>query len=231
MTLGNATARHPERTPADNARSRLSAGKVLLLAGIGAPAAYALGDAIAGSIYDYSFRDQTISELAAIGSDTRPLFISMLFVSYALLAAFGLGIWRAAEGRRGLLATAAIFGVVGVISCVLTPFDFVSMRQRGEDQGINGTLHLAVGAVVVPMFIVAMISAAAALPRWFRWCTAAAIALLLGFGFWTGLDASRINDGLDTPWVGVKERVSVYAYQAWIALLAVRLMGDAGRPT
>ncbi len=53
--------------------------KLLLLCGLFSPLLYAVADALAGMYWDdYSFRDQTISELGAIGAPSRPLFAMML---------------------------------------------------------------------------------------------------------------------------------------------------------
>ena len=55
--------------------------KVLLASGIVAPLLYAVSDVVAGMRWEgYSFRDQTISELGAIGAPSRPLFSLLLVV-------------------------------------------------------------------------------------------------------------------------------------------------------
>jgi hypothetical protein len=38
------------------------------------------------------------------------------------------------------------------------------------------------------------------------------------------MDGARIEAGLPTPWVGVKERIGWYAYHAWFAALALTLL-------
>lgn len=73
--------------------------RVLLLGGILSPLLYALADALAGMRWEsYSFRDQTISELGAVGAPSRPLFSILLILVYVLLVAFGVGVWRLAGG-------------------------------------------------------------------------------------------------------------------------------------
>ena len=59
--------------------------KALLICGILSPVLYAIADLLAGlQLEDYSFRDQTISELGAIGAPSRPLFTVLLLVVYGL---------------------------------------------------------------------------------------------------------------------------------------------------
>ena len=84
------------------------------------------------------------------------------------------------------------------------------------------------------MVLGAMGFAATAFGRRFRLYTIATIAVVLVFGAWSVMDAPRIEAGLPTPWVGVKERIFWYAYQSWFVVLAVTLFreqSDAGTQT
>ena len=98
-----------------------TATKALLVAGIVAAGLYVVGDVLSGLIYiydssrPYSFKDQWISELTALGSPVRPLMVSVITVHDLLLTAFAVGILRAAGqnrspslGRMGLLAATAL---------------------------------------------------------------------------------------------------------------------------
>jgi hypothetical membrane protein len=72
----------------------------LLVAGIVAVGAYAVGDLLSGLLYEgYSFKDQWISELTAFGSPVRPLMVAVILVHGLLLVAFGVGVWRSADCR------------------------------------------------------------------------------------------------------------------------------------
>jgi uncharacterized protein DUF998 len=129
------------------------ARKMLLVCGILSPILYAISDVVAGMRWEaYSFRDQTISELAAIGAPSRPLFAALLLVVYGLMVAFGIGVWESASAIHRLR-------IVG--------------------------------------------------------------GLLIGLGV---SEVSKIELGLATPWLGVKERIFWYGYQSWFAALAVRLL-------
>jgi hypothetical protein len=56
-------------------------------------AALLVTDVIAALRWEgYSYRDQTVSELAAIGAPTRPLAVTLGLAGSALLVAFGVGV-------------------------------------------------------------------------------------------------------------------------------------------
>jgi len=71
--------------------------RLLLLAGVVAVAAYAVGDLLSGLLYDgYSFRDQAISELSANGSPVRPTAVTWIAFHGVLGIAFGVALATAA---------------------------------------------------------------------------------------------------------------------------------------
>jgi hypothetical protein len=74
------------------------------------------------------------------------------------------------------------------------------------------------------MVLTTMACAATAFGSRFRVYTIVTIALVLVFGAWSGMEAPRIEAGLTTPWLGVKERMFWYAYQLWFAVLGVTLI-------
>ena len=199
--------------------------RVLLLCGIASSLLYAVADALVGMQWQsYSFRDQVISELGAIGSPSRPLFSILLVAVYLLIIAFGVGVWQSAGDRRKLRVVAGLLTGLGVLA--LTVGQFVPMRPRGTEQGLTGALHLIEGAVAMFMVLVAMGCASTIFGRRFRFYTLVTIVLVLIFGAWTGADAPRIEAGLATPWAGVKERIFWYAYQLWFAVLALTLLRE-----
>jgi hypothetical membrane protein len=199
------------------------ANKVLLICGILSPILYGVSDVLAGMHWPgYSFRDQTISELAAVGAPSRPLFAVLLLIVYGLMLAFGIGIWKASPKNRRLRVVGGLVVCVGVMA--MTVGQFAPMRLRGTEQGIAGTLHLLEGLVAMLMIFTTMGIAANAFGAHFRVYTIATIVLALGFGAWAGLDAPRIEQGLATPWVGVKERIFWYGYQSWYIMLAIQLL-------
>jgi hypothetical protein len=44
------------------------------------------------------------------------------------------------------------------------------------------------------------------------------------FGSLVGLDASKVQANLPTPWVGVWERISIGVFLLWVMVLAVALL-------
>jgi hypothetical protein len=195
----------------------------LLACGVLAPLLYLASDVVASVRYQgYSYLHQTISELNAIGSPTRGLTVAFGLAGYALLTAFGVGIWRSAAGSRRLRAVGGVLSGFGVLALWAVPF--ASMPMRGAEQGLNGALHLVAGMVAVLLLLAAMGFASATFGRRFRLYTIATVVVMLAFGAWTGVDGPRIAEGLATPWVGVKERISVYSYQLWLVALALALL-------
>jgi len=197
--------------------------KILLICGIVSPVLYAVSDTAAGMQWKgYSFRDQTISELGAIGAPSRPLFTFLLLIVYGLMVAFGVGIWQSANRHRRLRIVGVLCVALGVMA--LTVGQFAPMRLRGLEQGFTGALHLIEGAVAMLMIFTAMGIAASAFGTRFRLYTIATIMLALSFGAWAGSAAPRIAQGLATPWVGVIERIFWYGYQSWFIVLAFTLL-------
>jgi hypothetical protein len=202
--------------------------RALLLCGVLSPLLYALADLLAGLRWvGYSFRDQTISELGAIGAPSRPLFAALIFVTYLLFTAFGVGVWKAAGTRQKLRLAGAFLIALGVLA--LTAGQFVAMEMRGTDQGIRGALHVIEGAVAMVLLLAAMGFAAAALRRTFAIYTLATIAVMFIFGGWSAMSIPRVGEGLTTPWVGVLERIYWYAYWLWYVVLAVKLLREPPR--
>jgi hypothetical protein len=195
----------------------------LLACGIAAPLIYAATDVIAGMTWEgYSFRDQTISELNAFGSPTRSLTIALGFVGYTLLTAFGVGVWRSAPRSRRLRVVGAALVVFGLLALWAVPS--ASMNVRGAERTVTDTLHLVGGGVAVLLLVVAMSVGSGAFGKGYRVYSLATILVLLGFGAWAGMDGPRVAENLPTPWLGVTERISVYAYQLWLVVLAVMLV-------
>ena len=197
--------------------------RALLICGILAPLLYAIADLAAGlTAGGYSFRDQTISELGAIGAPSRALFSAILVPSYVLLLGFGIGVWRAGGALRRMRVAGGLLIVFSVMALLVG--QLVPMRERGVEQGLTGTLHLVEGGVAMIMIVAAMGFAAAALRGRFRDYTIVTVVVMLVFGAWTSTQAPSVAAGLTTPWLGVVERVMWYAYQAWFAMLALTLL-------
>lgn len=193
---------------------------LLLGCGIVSPLLYVTGDILASIRFGgYSYMHQTISELNAIGSPTRDLTIGFGVAIYLALIAFSAGLRLSAPGNRKLLVVAGLLLALGILSLWAVPF--ASMQARGT---LQGPVHIIEGAVAVVLILTAIGTAAISFGTQFRWYSIATMVVLIVFGAWAGMDGPRIAQGLSTPWVGVKERISAYSYQLWFVALAVRLL-------
>ena len=197
--------------------------KALLASGIAAPVLYAIADVVAGLRWEgYSFLDQTISELGAIEAPSRLLFSLLLLIVYSLMVAFGIGVWQSIPGNRRLKAAGGLIVALGVTA--LTAGQMTAMHTRGTEQGVAGAMHLVEGMVAMLLTFTAMGMAAAALSRRFQLYTAATIIGALLLGAWALAEVPRIERGVATPWVGLKERIFWYGYQSWFIVLALVLL-------
>ena len=201
-------------------RSR-TATKTLLVAGIVAAGAYAVGDLLSGLLYDgYSFKDQWISELPAFGSPVRPLMAAAILVHGLLLVAFGVGVWRSADRRSlrwvGLLLIAD--GLVG-----LPNHTVFAMSSRGMEGGFNDTMHIVLTGVFSLIVFAVVILSAVAYRGWFRLYSIATLLVVIGFGGATSIAIRGIEEN-HTPWAGGFERINAYAYLVWLVVLAVTVM-------
>lgn len=199
----------------------------LLICGVLSSLLYVATDILGGMQYEgYSFTSQAISELGAIGAPSKPLLDVLMLVYAALLFAFGAGVWRSAGQKRplrvvgGLLVTIAINGFL---------WAFFPMHMRGAEPTLTDTMHVIHAAVASVLILVAMGFGAAAFGKRFRLYSIGTILMLLVTGALLSLDAQRMQANLPTPWVGVTERINVYGYLLWVAVLAIILSGEYRR--
>lgn len=199
--------------------------RAMLLAGLAVPLLYGAGDVIGGLTWEgYSFRDLTISELGAVGAPTRMVFSVFVTAAWAALVALGLGVRRAAGGRRRLVVAGTLLLIVGVMA--LTVGWLVPMAPRGEEQGLTGFLHLVEGGAAMVIILAAMGFAATGLGRGFRVYTIATVVVMITFGVWAAVQAPQVEAGLSTPWLGVMERIFWYSYHLWFAGLGLTLLRE-----
>src|SRR5205823_6536078 len=88
--------------------------------------------------------------------------------------------------------------------------------------------HLPVTAAITVCLLSAMGVGATLLGRRFRGYSYGTIATLLVAGGLVGLQTDRIAVNQPTPWMGVAERVSIYATMLWLAVLAIGLVRVSG---
>jgi hypothetical protein len=78
---------------------------------------------------------------------------------------------------------------------------------------------------VIVLFILSAIAVGASLygSRWrlYSWAT---LVIIITSGALSGVAASRLAAGQQTPWLGVAERINIGAYLLWVAGLAITLL-------
>jgi len=205
---------------------QLSGRKILLGCGIAFALLWIGMDVVASIIYEgYSYADQTVSELSAIGAPTRPFWFALGSVWSALVIAFGAGVWQSAGPRRSLRIVAGLLIVYASITLTVGPFSSMHQREVLATGGatLSDTLHLVVTGFGVFTFLLEIGFAATAFGTWFRFYSIATIAAMLVFGAITSFYAPEVQANEPTPWVGIYERINAYGYMLWIVVLAVTL--------
>jgi hypothetical protein len=199
--------------------------KILLGCGVVSSVLYIAVDVLGSLRYPgYSYADQEFSELTAQGSPVRSLMIALNEIPYTLLvAAFAGGLWTSAEPKRAGRITGAMligYALSGMVTGVFFP-----MKRREALAAGEGTLRNAmhpVGTIVMSLFIVlAMSYGARLLGRRFLYYSYGTIAILIVFGVLTSLQVGRMEANEPTPWMGVEERINIYATMLWVAALAI----------
>lgn len=204
-----------------------TATKVLLLAGIAGAALYVVGDVLSGLGYGYgssrpySFKDQWISELTALGSPVRPLMVAVMTVHGLLGAGLAVGILRAADQNRALRWVGVALLAAAAVSIWVHPF--FPMSSRWMERSFTDTMHGTLTFVWLPIIAAAMAFSAVAFRGWFRLYAITTILVFMGFGAASGIAIQGLEQN-STPWAGGFERISAYALMAWFVALAVTVM-------
>lgn len=204
-------------TPASGAIRRS-----LLICGILAPLLFVGSDIIAATRWEgYSYTAQSVSELRAIGAPTRSLLVPILFIYTLLELAFGVGVWISAGPKRGLRITGAFLIALGVLDLMGPLFAL----DLGEAVGaLVNRIHIIVTAVTVLLMLLILGFGATANGKWLRLYSVATLVLVIVTGVWSFMEIPRIEANLPTPWLGVRERISIYSYMLWLAVLALVLL-------
>ena len=200
---------------------RTSVRRWLLACGILGAALYPLADIFAATRYPgFSYRDQAVSELFAIGAPTSLLVVRLFSISSTLLLLFAVGIWMSANGNRWLRMTAVMMALNAIDALVL--WNLFPMHMRGSQPTSTDMMH---GLLAIdPFVLAAAVMAAIAFRGWFRFYTVATlifttILAVKGFSY-----VSAVFTNQPTPWMGAAERAAQYVTNLWYAVLAVVLL-------
>jgi hypothetical protein len=202
--------------------------KILLGCGIVSSVLYIVTDVLGTLRYPgYSYADQTFSELTAQGAPTRPLMVALNGIPYGVLvAAFAGGVWASAGPKRAARITGAMllgyaaFGVAGGLVFPMRPREALA---AGEGT-LRNTMHIPATAVMSLFIVLAMGFGATLLGKRFRYYSYGTIAILLVFGVLASLQAGQMAANEPTPWMGIEERINIYATMLWVAALAIGLL-------
>jgi len=217
MSRGSGAMARPER-------SGSLVRKVLLVCGILSSALYVTTDVLGGIRYEgYSFSSQAVSELMAVGAPSESL-VDPLFIAYGvLMLAFGVGVFREGVRRsRALQVSGAL--LAGYAALGLTGPTFFEMHQRGTDGSAGDVAHIVLTVAIVLLTLGAMGVGAFVLDRRFRAYSFATLGTVIVFGAVTGPYAARLAAGEPTPGFGIVERILIYSWLLWVAVLAVALL-------
>jgi hypothetical protein len=217
--------------PAASAVAKLGWRRLLLVCGVAAPLLWVGMDIVASLLYEgYSYRDQTVSELSAIGTPTRTFWLVGGTIYSLLGIGFGVAIWQSAR-RRALRVVAGLLVAHAVLLLTVGPFSPMHQREvlAADGATASDTVHLIVVGVGGIVFLFEAAFAAAAFGKWFRLYTIATVVAALVFGFITSLYAPEVQANEPTPWVGIYERISAYGYELWIVVLACILLRSEGK--
>jgi hypothetical protein len=194
----------------------------LLLAGLLSSMVYVTADILCGLRYPgYSFANQVISELSAIGAPTTALWVTLLRGYAVLFAAFTIGVVRESRGNERLRLTGWLL-VAFVLSGPL--WSIFPMHQRGDVFTWTDAGHIALGGVMVLLLTGVIAAGSGALGRRFRVFSQILLAITCVAGVATFLYVPRMLAQLSTPGVGTVERIFLYAFLLWTAVLGVALL-------
>ena len=195
--------------------------RTLLVSGLLGAALYPLSDIFASLRYPgFSYRDQAVSELFAIGAPTSGLIVPLFTLSSTLLFLFAIGIWMSANGRRRVRWMGAMMALNTIDAMVL--WNFFPMHMRGVQPTFTDTMH---GVLAVDPFLTAvLVLGAIEFRNRFRKYTVATILLTSALALSAFAYVPAVIANHPTPWMGAVERAAQYAINLWYAVLAVVLV-------
>jgi hypothetical protein len=171
----------------------------------------------------YSLAFHTVSELSAIGTPTRQLWVQLLSVYSILVVSFGWGIWRSAGKNRRLRIVGISIAAYAIVGVFWPPMHQREVLAAGGAT-LTDTLHIAFTLITVPLMLLVMGLSAASFGKLFRIYTISSLSIVIVFGVLTGLASPQMEANLPTPWMGVWERIGIGAYMLWVVVLAIILL-------
>lgn len=171
----------------------------------------------------YSMASMAVSELSAIGAPTRILWVLLVPVYTLLFAAFGWGILKLANGNRNLRLVGGLIIVYSIINLYWPPMHQREILAAGGGT-LTDTLHLIWTIQTILLMMLIMGFGAAVSGKRFRFYTILTFGVFIVFGALTFSEASGMETNLPTPWMGLWERVNIFAFMLWVIIFAILLM-------
>jgi glycerol-3-phosphate acyltransferase PlsY len=189
-------------------------GKILLACGPLSALVYIGWHELAALQWEgYSRISNAISELHLTGAPSKWMLDPWEgLVHNALLVAFGIGVWRSAQGSRALRAIGGLQILSGATFPLWLLFGEASL-----------TAHIVLVVVGISTWLGSMGFGAAAFGTRFRIYTLVSLATVVTFNALALAYAPEVAAGQPTPWIGLYERLAFSAYFVWLSLLAVIL--------
>lgn len=204
--------------------------KLLLISGIISSLHYIVINIIVPLYYPgYNIFSFTVSELSAIDTPTRSLWVLLCLFYSLFIIAFGFGTWLTAESNKKIKIVALLLVVYGT-----SGFFWPPMHKR-EVIAVNGesltdTMHIVFAVFTIILMIVMIIYGALALDRKFRIYSFINLGLFILFGILTSLESPGISTNQPTPFIGIWERINIGLFLAWIIAFAIQLMNKKLSP-
>ena len=218
---------------AGTSRHRLTGSvvhRLLIISGIIASLYYAVMNVIVPMYYPgYDIASYTVSELSAIDTPTRTLWVSLVFFYTVLVIFFGAGMWIDSANNKNLRIAAILMIVYGV-----SGFFWPPMHQRKVIAAGGGsftdTMHIIFAVFTIVLMMLMMFFAARAFSRRFKYFTVFTFILFIIFGIFTGIEGPKLDKDLPTPLLGVWERINIGLFLLWSIVLATQLLKNQRTP-
>jgi hypothetical protein len=198
--------------------------RFLLFCGIISTVIYIATDTIAATkLPGYSYINQSVSELSAVGASTRPFWVFMTFIFTPLFTAFGIGVIRVAKKistrLTGILIT--MWGLSGFL------WLFFPMHVRGQIGSTTDTMHLVMAGLTVFIIFLFVSVGSMSAGKSFRNYSYLTILAMLVFGYFVARQTPQVVAQLPTPWMGVMERISAFSPMIWMSVFARVLLSKS----
>jgi hypothetical protein len=115
------------------------------------------------------------------------------------------------------------YAAFGFIAGTITPMTTREAMEAGEDT-LRNAFHGPLTLVSDLFLMIGMGFAAELLGRRFRYSSYATIVTLLVAGLVTSQQIPQMTANEPTPWMGLEERINIYATMIWLAVLATGLL-------